>query len=67
LLHAPTEELRDELVPVDETIGLTAVMEAAAAYLERTGRQVTYEYVLLGRMATPFGTGKSHFAHGTSA
>ncbi len=46
-LHAPTEALRDELVPVNEAIGLTAVMEAADAYFERTGRQVTYEYVLL--------------------
>ena len=47
-LHAPTEDLRNELVPVNEAIGLTAVMEAADAYFERTGRQVTYEYVLLG-------------------
>ncbi len=46
-LHAPTEGLRNELVPVNEAIGLTAVMEAADAYFERTGRQVTYEYVLL--------------------
>ena len=46
-LHAPTEDLRNELVPVNETIGLTAVLEAADAYFERTGRQVTYEYVLL--------------------
>jgi 23S rRNA (adenine2503-C2)-methyltransferase len=46
-LHAPTEGLRNELVPVNRAIGLTAVMEAADAYFERTGRQVTYEYVLL--------------------
>ncbi|ODT98352.1 MAG: 23S rRNA (adenine(2503)-C(2))-methyltransferase [Planctomycetes bacterium SCN 63-9] len=46
-LHAPTESLRDELVPVNESIGLTAVLEAADAYFEQTGRQVTYEYVML--------------------
>jgi 23S rRNA (adenine2503-C2)-methyltransferase len=46
-LHAPTEQLRNELVPVNEAVGLTAVMEAADAYFEQTGRQVTYEYVLL--------------------
>jgi 23S rRNA (adenine2503-C2)-methyltransferase len=46
-LHAPTEELRDELVPVNEKIGLTAVLEAADDYFNRTGRQVTFEYVLL--------------------
>ena len=46
-LHAPTEALRNTLVPVNEKIGLTAVLAAADAYFERTGRQVTYEYVLL--------------------
>lgn len=46
-LHAPTESLRNELVPVNESVGLTAVMEAADAYFEATGRQITYEYVLL--------------------
>ena len=47
-LHAPTEALRNTLVPVNEAIGLRAVLEAADAYFRRTGRQVTYEYVLLG-------------------
>jgi 23S rRNA (adenine2503-C2)-methyltransferase len=46
-LHAPTEELRNTLVPVNEAIGLAAVMAAADAYFQRTGRRVTYEYVLL--------------------
>ncbi len=46
-LHAPTEALRDQLVPVNHKIGLTAVLEAADAYFAQTGRQVTYEYVLL--------------------
>ena len=46
-LHAPTESLRDSLVPVNEAVGLAAVIAAADAYFEQTGRQVTYEYVLL--------------------
>jgi 23S rRNA (adenine2503-C2)-methyltransferase len=46
-LHAPSESLRNELVPVNEKIGLGAVMEAADHYFQQTGRQVTYEYVLL--------------------
>jgi 23S rRNA (adenine2503-C2)-methyltransferase len=46
-LHAPTESLRNTLVPVNEAIGLGAVMAAADAYFQQTGRQVTYEYVLL--------------------
>lgn len=46
-LHAPTESLRNTLVPVNEAIGLGAVIAAADAYFQQTGRQVTYEYVLL--------------------
>jgi 23S rRNA (adenine2503-C2)-methyltransferase len=46
-LHAPTEALRNTLVPVNEKVGLTEVMEAADAYFQATGRQVTFEYVLL--------------------
>jgi 23S rRNA (adenine2503-C2)-methyltransferase len=46
-LHAPTEELRNKLVPVNEKIGLDAVLEAADFYFRTTGRQITYEYVLL--------------------
>jgi 23S rRNA (adenine2503-C2)-methyltransferase len=47
-LHAPTEALRNTLVPVNEAIGLAAVLRAADLYFRQTGRQVTYEYVLLG-------------------
>ena len=46
-LHAPTEELRNALVPVNNKIGLDAVLTAADAYFKQTGRQITYEYVLL--------------------
>ena len=47
-LHAPTEALRDELVPINAKVGLKAVVAAADAYFQRSGRQVTFEYVLLG-------------------
>jgi 23S rRNA (adenine2503-C2)-methyltransferase len=46
-LHAPTEALRNALVPVNENIGLGSVLAAADFYFEHTGRRVTYEYVLL--------------------
>ena len=46
-LHAPTEALRNELVPINKKVGLNAVIEAADAYFQRSGRQVTFEYVLL--------------------
>jgi 23S rRNA (adenine2503-C2)-methyltransferase len=46
-LHAADPALRDRLVPINDKVGLEAVMEAADAYFAATGRQVTYEYVLL--------------------
>lgn len=47
-LHAPTDELRNTIVPVNANIGIEAILSAADAYSEKTGRRVTYEYVLLG-------------------
>jgi 23S rRNA (adenine2503-C2)-methyltransferase len=46
-LHAPNDQLRSELVPVNRTIGLEAVLEAAQRFFDNTGRRVTFEYVLL--------------------
>lgn len=46
-LHAPTEALRNELVPINAKVGLRAVIDAADEYFRKSGRQVTFEYVLL--------------------
>jgi 23S rRNA (adenine2503-C2)-methyltransferase len=46
-LHAAREEIRNDLVPINERVGLAAVMNAADAYFQKTGRQVTFEYVML--------------------
>jgi 23S rRNA (adenine2503-C2)-methyltransferase len=46
-LHAPTEALRDELVPINAKVGLCEVVEAADEYFRRSGRRVTFEYVML--------------------
>ncbi|MCD0460728.1 23S rRNA (adenine(2503)-C(2))-methyltransferase RlmN [Roseiconus lacunae] len=47
-LHAPNEELRSQLVPVNKKIGIDAVLEAADRYFDANGRRLTFEYVLLG-------------------
>ena len=47
-LHAPNNELRSELVPVNRKIGIDAVLDAADRYFEANGRRLTFEYVLLG-------------------
>ncbi len=47
-LHAPNDELRNRLVPVNKNIGIESIMQAADRYFQRTGRRLTFEYVLLG-------------------
>jgi 23S rRNA (adenine2503-C2)-methyltransferase len=47
-LHAPDDDLRNQLVPVNKNIGLQAVVAAADRYFETSGRRLTFEYVLLG-------------------
>lgn len=47
-LHAPNEQLRDELVPVNKKVGMQSVLDAADRYFHANGRRLTFEYVLLG-------------------
>ncbi len=46
-LHAPNDELRNRIVPVNARIGIDAILAATDDYFQSTGRRVTYEYVLL--------------------
>jgi 23S rRNA (adenine2503-C2)-methyltransferase len=46
-LHAPNDALRTRIVPINDKTGLADILEAADYFFETTGRQVTYEYVLL--------------------
>lgn len=46
-LHAPNDELRSRLVPVNRKTGLADVLRTADRYFDVSGRQLTFEYVLL--------------------
>lgn len=46
-LHAPNDELRNQLVPVNDKIGLAAILESVDNYFAVSGRRLTFEYVLL--------------------
>ena len=47
-LHAPTKELRRELMPIEDRYDIKDVIAAAQRYPIPRGGAVTYEYVLLG-------------------
>jgi 23S rRNA (adenine2503-C2)-methyltransferase len=57
-LHAPNDALRAQIVPTNEQTGLQAILEAADYFFEKTGRQVTYEYVLLSGINDSPGHGR---------
>ena len=46
-LHAPDDELRDTLVPINTRWPVTEVLDAAWTYADRTGRRVSIEYALI--------------------
>ncbi len=46
-LHAARDELRDVLVPINRKYPVRQLVDAAQAYAEKTGRRVSYEWVML--------------------
>ena len=46
-LHAPDDELRNDLVPVNRQHPIAEVLQACREYRDRTGRRLTFEYVLI--------------------
>jgi 23S rRNA (adenine2503-C2)-methyltransferase len=46
-LHAPDDELRDELVPINNRWKVDEVLEAAWSYAESTKRRVSIEYAMI--------------------
>ena len=46
-LHAPTDELRGQTMPINRKYPLQELLAACKDYIAATGRQVTFEYVLI--------------------
>jgi len=46
-LHAPDDDLRDELVPVNQRWKVAEVLDAAFDYAARTGRRISVEYAMI--------------------
>jgi 23S rRNA (adenine2503-C2)-methyltransferase len=47
-INAPTDALRDRLMPINRRFNLAAIHQAIWAYNQQTGRQVLLAYVLMG-------------------
>ncbi len=47
-LHTPDQEQRDVLVPAMKGVRIEEILAAGDDWFQKTGREVTYEYVLLG-------------------
>ncbi|QNN24834.1 23S rRNA (adenine(2503)-C(2))-methyltransferase RlmN [Planctomycetales bacterium ZRK34] len=46
-LHAPNDELRRKLIPWAESTSIDKLVEACNYYFDKTGREITIEYILL--------------------
>lgn len=49
-LHAPDDQLRDELIPVNSRWKVDEALDAAREYFDKTGRRVSIEYALIKDM-----------------
>lgn len=47
-LHAPNSLLRKKIMPVEKKYNLDTLKEALKFYIEKTGKRITLEYVLIG-------------------
>ncbi len=46
-LHAPDDDLRDELVPINRRHPIAELLDACWEYAGKNGRHITFEYVML--------------------
>ncbi len=46
-LHAPTDDLRSEIMPVNKAYSIGQVLEACRGYIHKTNRKLFIEYILL--------------------
>ncbi|MEW9697818.1 23S rRNA (adenine(2503)-C(2))-methyltransferase RlmN [Paenibacillus sp. SI8] len=49
-IHAPNDELRSKLMPVNRRFPFVDLVEACKYYIAKTGRRITFEYALMGEV-----------------
>lgn len=46
-LHAPNNEIRNKLMPVNKAFPIEKLIESVKEYIKKTNRRVTFEYIML--------------------
>ena len=46
-LHAPNNELRNKLMPINKVYNINLLIETIKEYINKTNRRVTFEYIML--------------------
>lgn len=46
-LHAPDDETRSKIMPVNRSVGVNKLMDTCRRYFETTGRRISYEYAMI--------------------
>lgn len=46
-LHAPTDELRSKLIPINKKYPIEEILKAVDNYIEKTRRRVMFEYIMI--------------------
>ena len=46
-LHAPDDDTRSQIMPVNTGVGVEKLMETCRRYFEKTGRRISYEYAMI--------------------
>lgn len=46
-LHAPDDETRSKIMPVNRGVGVEKLLETCRRYFDKTGRRVSYEYAMI--------------------
>lgn len=46
-LHAPNDEIRRSIMPVDHTYDVKTLMESLDEYTEKTNKRIFYEYIMI--------------------
>lgn len=49
-LHAPTDEIRSTIMPVNRRYNVQTLLAACKRYFEKTGRRISFEYAMIRRV-----------------